>query len=65
MITNLDQLIAHNKKFTDAFVDLKLVGWKSYSKAVNDYTFNFFKKQMTELDTAVETFGKSLKNSHN
>lgn len=61
MITNYEQLVRHNKAFSDAFVDLKLVGWNSYSKAFNAYTFNFFKTQMETLDVAVEQLGNIMK----
>lgn len=61
MILNLDQLINHNKKMYDAFIDLKVVGWKSYSSALNDYTFGFYKKQLEVADENVVTFGNNLK----
>lgn len=61
MITRYEQLVEHNKKFSDAFVDLKVVGWNSYSKAFNAYTFNFFKTQMETLDRSVEKLGKIMK----
>lgn len=61
MIYNYDQLVKHNKKFYDEFVELKLVGWNSYKKALNDYTFNFFKSQINEVDKAVQSYGLLLK----
>lgn len=61
MITNYEQLVKHNRAFYNAFIDLKVVGWKSYSKSVNDYTFNFFKTQMTTLDSAVDKLGDIMK----
>lgn len=65
MITSYEQFVKHNKAFSDAFVDLKVVGWKSYSKAVNAYTFNFLKTQMTSLDNAVEQLGDIMKGEFN
>lgn len=61
MITSHEQLVNHNKAFFDAFVDLKVVGWKSYSKAFNAYTFNFYKTQMNSLDNAVDQLGDIMK----
>jgi len=54
-------MIKHNKKFTDSFVDLKVVGWKTYSKALNDYTFGFYKEQLEQANKAVSDFGTQLK----
>jgi hypothetical protein len=61
MILNYKQLMDHNKSFYDAFVDLKVVGWKSYSAAMNAYTMNFFKDQLSTMDDAVEKTGKMMK----
>lgn len=61
MIYNYNQLIKHNLKFYDSFIDLKVVGWKSYSKALNEYTGNFFKSQLDESDTAIEQLGENMK----
>lgn len=63
MILTLDNLVQHNKKMYDAFIDLKIVGWKSYSKALNDYTFGFYKKQLELADENVVTFGDNLKST--
>jgi hypothetical protein len=63
MIYNYDQLIKQNLKFYDAFIDLKVVGWKSYSKALNDYTQGFFKTQLKKSDETVESIGETMKSS--
>lgn len=65
MITNYEQLVKHNKEFIDAFVDLKVVGWNTYSSAINKYTFNFFKTQMNSMDKAVAEFGNIMKGDFN
>ena len=65
MITNYEQLVKHNKEFIDAFVDLKVVGWNTYSSAINKYTFNFFKTQMNSMDKAVAEFGNIMKGNFN
>lgn len=61
MILNYKQLVDHNKDFWAAFVDLKTVGWKSYSKSLNAYTFNFFKEQLDTMDAAVEKTSHIMK----
>lgn len=61
MILNFKQLIDHNKTFWDSFVDLKVVGWNTYSKAFNAYTMNFYKDQLATMDEAVAKSGKIMK----
>lgn len=63
MIYNQEQLIKHNLKLYDAFVDLKVVGWKTYSKALNDYTFGFFRASLEKADEQVETLGENMKST--
>lgn len=61
MIFNYKQLVDHNKKFYDSFIDLKLVGWNTYSQALNAYTMNFFKDQLATMDEAVEKTAMIMK----
>lgn len=61
MIINFKQLVDHNKTFWDSFVDLKVVGWNTYSKALNAYTMNFYKDQLSTMDEAVVKSGKIMK----
>lgn len=61
MVFNLNQLVEHNVKMMDAFIDLKNEGWKSYSKALNQYTFNFFSTQLKNMDESVETMASEMK----
>lgn len=61
MVLNFNQLINHNLKMHDAFIDLKVQGWKSYSKALNQYTFNFFGDQIKNMDKSVETMANDIK----
>lgn len=63
MIYNQEQLIKHNLKFYDAFIDLKVVGWKTYSKAMNEYTMGFFKNGLEKADQDVETLGETMKST--
>lgn len=65
MIMNYKQLVEHNKQFWDSFVDLKTVGWNTYSKALNAYTMNFFKEQLDIMDKAVEQTANAMKGKTN
>lgn len=65
MIVNHKQFVDHNKKFWDAFVDLKTVGWNSYAAAFNAYTMNFYKDQMSTLTEAVEQTALIMKGEIN
>jgi hypothetical protein len=61
MVYNFNQLVEHNVKMMDAFIDLKTEGWKSYSKALNQYTFNFFSTQLKNMDGSVENMASEMK----
>jgi len=61
MIYNYDQLLKHNQKFYDTFIDLKVVGWKTYSASLDEYTSGFFKVQLKEADDKVEQLGEKMK----
>lgn len=61
MVYNFNQLVEHNIKMMDAFIDLKTEGWKSYSKALNQYTFNFFSTQLKNMDESVENMASDMK----
>lgn len=61
MIFNYNQFVQHNKKFYNDFIDLKVVGWKSYSKSLNTYTMNYFREQLETADSVVEQTAKIMK----
>ena len=61
MIFNYNQFVNHNKNFIDTFIDLKVAGWNTYSTALNVYTFNFFKEQLTQADAAVVKIADQMK----
>lgn len=61
MVHTLDQAVKHNHKFWSALVDLKVTGWKSYTSALNNYTFGFFKKQLEESDKSISELGDLMK----
>lgn len=63
MIYNYEQLVKHNLKFYDSFVDLKVTGWKSYTKALNEYTQGFFKTQLEKSDEQIEVLGETMKST--
>jgi hypothetical protein len=65
MYFNYNQLVDHNKTFWESMVDLKVEGWKSYSKAVNAYTNSFYKTQLDTVDTTVEKIGSAMKGKYN
>ena len=65
MIFNLNQLVDHNKTFWESMVDLKVEGWKSFTKASNDYTNSFFKSQFETMDANVEKLGEVMKGNYN
>jgi len=61
MILNQEQLNKHNADFINSFIDLKVTGWNTYSKALNAYTFNFFSAKLAETDESVANIGTTLK----
>lgn len=61
MFWNLNQYVDHNKKFFDAMVDLKVVGWKSFAEASDAYTGSFFTKQINDMTKFVEKSGENMK----
>ena len=63
MIYTQEQLIKHNIKFYDTFIDLKVVGWKTYSKSLNDYTFGFFKTSLNKSDQSIQELAKAMKST--
>lgn len=63
MFFTFDQQLKHQKRFFDAFVDLKVEGWKRYSAALNDYTLGYWKTTLTQLDEQVQAVGANLKTS--
>ena len=64
MFFNYNQLVEHNKTFWESMIDLKVEGWKSFSKATNAYTNSFFKSQLDESDKMVEKAGKVMKGDY-
>lgn len=61
MVYNYDQWLTHNKKFYNDFIELKTVGWGSYIESFNNYTFNFYKSQVNEVDKHMQEVFKKVK----
>ena len=61
MFFTYNQLKEHNARFINAFIDLKVTGWKSYADALNDYTSGYFKSQIEEMTSRVVSNGDNMK----
>jgi hypothetical protein len=47
--------------FLTRFVDLKVVGWRSYSQSLDTLTSSFFHRQIQEADERVDYLGRFMK----
>ena len=61
MIFTYKQLTDHNRTFFEEMVDLKVTGWNNFSRAMNAYTFNFYKDQLKAMDEAVDKLASDMK----
>tara|TARA_E500000178_G_C16628809_1_gene576707 strand:- start:369 stop:569 length:201 start_codon:yes stop_codon:yes gene_type:complete len=61
MIFTYKQLTDHNRTFFEEMVDLKVTGWNTFSRAMNAYTFNFYKDQLKAMDEAVDKLASDMK----
>jgi hypothetical protein len=61
MLFTQKQFLDHNQSFIDEMVNLKVTGWNTYSKALNAYTFNFYKDQLSAMDKQVQALGENMK----
>lgn len=57
----LKAVAQHNANFVDAFVDLKVEGWKTFETAFNAYTYSFYKDTLTKVTNLVEKSAESMK----
>jgi hypothetical protein len=57
----LNNIIDSNVAFVSAFVDLKVVGWKAYEKALNAYTYGYYSNQLTKATEGVEKLAETMK----
>lgn len=53
--------IEKQQKFLCEFVDIKRNGWRHYSNALNELTYNYYKPLMNKLDEQVEELAKNMK----
>lgn len=58
---NFDSVHSMNVNFIKSFIDLKVVGYKSYADSLNTYTSNFFKRQLDESKDVVAQLGDNMK----
>ena len=61
MFYKLNNVVDNNINFINAFIDLKVTGWKSYEKALNAYTNGFFSNQLENSTVIVEQTAKNMK----
>ena len=57
----LNNIVDSNIAFVSSFVDLKVVGWKAYEKALNAYTYGFYSNQLAKSTEGVEKFAETMK----
>lgn len=57
----LNNLVDSNIAFANSFVDLKVVGWKSYEKALNAYTYGYYSNQLAKATEGVEKLAETMK----
>lgn len=57
----LNQTVEHNIKFIEAFIDLKVQGWKAYEKAFNAYTGGYYSNQLENMTVGVEQTASVMK----
>ena len=54
----------HNLDYINSFVDLKVEGWKSYSKATDLYTNGFISDTLKKQTEMVEKYAKMIKDTN-
>lgn len=60
-IPNIKTSLEKQQKFLCEFVDLKRNGWRHYSTAFNELTYNYYKPVMNKLDEQVDELAKNMK----
>lgn len=56
-----DEFVKRQKDFLKAFVDLKVEGYKSYTKALDNATYSFFTTYTKEAEKFVVGLGNHAK----
>jgi hypothetical protein len=60
-VPNIKTSIEKQQKFLCEFVDLKRNGWRHYSTALNDLTYNFYRPLLDRADAQVTDLAENLK----
>lgn len=60
-IPTFDQLVDRQKDFLKAFVDLKVEGYKSYTKALDNATYSYFTTYTKQAEKFVMELGNNAK----
>jgi hypothetical protein len=60
-LPNIKTSVEKQQKFLCEFVDIKRNGWRHYSTALNDLTYEFYRPLLKRLDQQVEDFAENLK----
>jgi len=60
-VPNIKTCSEKQQKFFCEFVDIKRNGWRHYSTALNELTYDFYRPLMKRLDQQVEDFAENLK----
>jgi hypothetical protein len=58
---SMDEVVKRQKDFLKAFVDLKVEGYKSYTKALDNVTYSFFTTYTKEAEKFVVGLGHHAK----
>lgn len=62
MFYNIKNLVSDTIRFHNSFVDLKVEGFKSFNKAFNELTYNFYLPITTKMQEQVVDLGSIMKN---
>ena len=60
-VPTFDQLVDRQKDFLKAFVDLKVEGYKSYTKALDTFTYSYFTTYTKQAEKFVMELGNNAK----
>jgi hypothetical protein len=60
-VPTFDQLVDRQKDFLKAFVDLKVEGYKSYTKALDTFTYSYFTTYTKQAEKFVVELGNNAK----
>jgi hypothetical protein len=60
-LPNINTSLEKQQKFFCELVDLKRNGWRHYSTAFNELTYNYYKPVMNKFDAQVEELAESMK----